>query len=257
MTSVKRLYIFLCGYEIVPKTVSTSGQGERFVLSLPISSYLVETTEGYVLLDTGMNSSYVREGEVRDKYFGADNSYPPPVVLEHHELLFQLKKMELSPGDIRHVVMSHLHYDHTGNLEHFRHARISVQAKELDHALSDKHNKSYIREDYALPDLQWHKVQGDWDIASGFKALFTPGHTPGHQSFVLELPNAGKLVLTADAGDLQENFDKDIIPGETSDPEAALTSLQRLRLEAHSGTMILGHDPVLIQSLRLAPDFYD
>jgi N-acyl homoserine lactone hydrolase len=255
MTSVQRLYILLCGYEIVPKTVSTQGQGERFVLSLPISAYLVETTSGLVLLDTGMNSHYVRDPELRLMYFGKDSDYPPPVVLEHHELLFQLKAIGLSPTDIHQVVMSHLHYDHTGNLRHFKHARISVQAKELDHALGDRHNKSYIRTDYDLPGLHWHQRYGDWDILPGVRAILTPGHTPGHQSFVVELPNTGRLVLTADAGDLKENFDEEILPGETSDPDAARASLQRLKRE--SGTLILGHDPVMIQHLRLAPDFYD
>jgi N-acyl homoserine lactone hydrolase len=257
VTSVKKLYILLCGFEIVPKTVSTQGLGERFVLSLPISAYLVETTTGFVLLDTGMNAAYLRDARAREKYFGKDSSYPPPVVLKQHDLRSQLHDIGLEPSDITHVVMSHLHYDHTGNLHHFKHTRVSVQRKELAHALSDAHNKSYIRADYNSPSLRWHEVDGDWQITPGLNAVFTPGHTPGHQSFIVDLPNSGRFVLSADTGDLLENFNDEILPGETSDPEAALASLRRLKLEACSGRLILGHDPMMIQTLPVAPQFYD
>lgn len=257
MTCLKKLYVFLCGYEIVPKTVSTRGRGERFVMSLPISAYLVETTQGLVLLDTGMNSEYVRDPNLREAYFGKASAYPPPVVLGQHELLFQLKTLGLSPRDISKVVMSHLHYDHTGNLKHFAHTPIVVQCAEYEHAFGKDHNNSYIRRDYDVPELQWQRVEGDHEIAPGLSALFTPGHTPGHQSFRLELPNTGTVILSADAGDLRENFEQNIPPGETSDEEEALASLRRLKLEARLGQLILGHDPVMIQELRLAPDFYD
>jgi N-acyl homoserine lactone hydrolase len=255
--TVKRLYIFLCGYEILPKSASTRGRGERFVMSLPISAYLVETTEGFVLLDTGFNSNYSRDPALRTRYFAEDSDYPPPVVLEHHELIKQLNDIGLTPNDIHHVVMSHLHFDHTGNLKHFRHAPISAQAKEVEHAFSSRHNGSYIRADYDLPDLQWQQVKGDWEIAPGLQALFTPGHTPGHQSFRLQLANTGRVILTADAGDLMENFHEEVLPGETSNDPEALESLQRLRLESKTGKLIVGHDPVMIQQLKLAPKYYD
>jgi N-acyl homoserine lactone hydrolase len=257
MTSVKRLYIFLCGYEILPKSASTKGLGERFVMSLPISAYLVETAEGLILIDTGFNASHSRDPELRKKYFGEGGNYPPPVVVEHHELLEQLKGIGLTPNHIQHVIMSHMHFDHTGNLKHFSHARISVQAKEFDHAFSNKHNGSYIRADYDSLDLNWHKVEGDWEIIPGLHGLLTPGHTPGHQSFRVELPNTGTVILTADAGDLLENFDDEVLPGETSSDSEALQSLKRLRLEAKAGKLILGHDPLMIQQLKLTPEYYD
>ncbi|MDB6160533.1 MAG: hypothetical protein JWO04_4239 [Gammaproteobacteria bacterium] len=74
----------------------------------------------------------------------------------------------------------------------------------------------------------------------------------------MELPQSGTLVLPFDAGDLQENFDDEILPGETCDDAAALRAIQRLKaLETQNhGTRLLFHDPVAIQAMRLSPDYY-
>jgi N-acyl homoserine lactone hydrolase len=87
----------------------------------------------------------------------------------------------------------------------------------------------------------------------------TRGHTAGHQSAVVELPNSGTIVLPFDAGDLQENFDDEILPGESVDDAAAMAAIRRLKaITAESGgRMILFHDPVAIQATTLAPAFYD
>ncbi len=52
MTQAKKLYVLLCGYEILPKTVSTKNRGGRFIMAEPICAYLIETSQGFVLFDT-------------------------------------------------------------------------------------------------------------------------------------------------------------------------------------------------------------
>ena len=49
MTSVRRLFVLLCGFEIIPKTVSTRDIGARFIISVPITAYLLDTVNGWVL----------------------------------------------------------------------------------------------------------------------------------------------------------------------------------------------------------------
>ena len=93
----------------------------------------------------------------------------------------------------------------------------------------------------------------------GLEGLLTAGHTPGHQSFAVELPHGGSKILTCDAGDLWENFAEEISPGETAAPDEALPSIRRLKRIAaeRRAELILLHDPNLVQTLRLAPEFYD
>jgi N-acyl homoserine lactone hydrolase len=255
MDLASRLYVLLCGFEILPKSVCTRDLGERIVMSLPMSAYLVDTADGLVLLDTGLAARNVRDAALRERYFGASD-YPPPVVLPHHELGVQLEAIGVRPADITHVVISHLHADHAGNLRDFSHARISVQRKEFEHAFGGDTGPAYFTTDYDLPGLDWRQVDGDWQIAPGLRGLLTPGHTPGHQSFVVDLPTEGRLVLTADAGDLLENFEREILPGGSVDDAAALASLRRLNDEAGAGRLVIGHDPDMIRTLRLAPDSY-
>ena len=92
----------------------------------------------------------------------------------------------------------------------------------------------------------------------GLRLIDTWGHTPGHQSAFVDLPDSGTLSLPFDAGDLQENFDAEVAPGECCDEAAALRALRRIKtLEAETrATRLLFHDPQVIQSIRLCPDAY-
>lgn len=259
MTHVIRMFVLLCGYEVLPKSVSVVGAGERFVLSLPISAYLLDTREGYVLVDTGLNSDLVHDPQLRKEFFLDRGWNPAPIVKPQHELITQLERIGVSPKEIEHVVLTHMHMDHTGGLKHFRHASISVQRREYEVALHEDTPKAYFETDYSYFDMRWDGLEGDTELMPGLEVLATPGHTPGHQSLVVTLPKTGVVMLVGDAGDLQENFDKELPPGSATDEEAALRSIRRLKETAREreGRLFLGHDPAFIQTVKLAPAFYD
>lgn len=258
-TGVRRLFVLLCGFEIIPKTISTHGRGERFIMSEPISAYLLDTTSGWILLDTGLDEARTDDPVLAKHYFTDRGWAPPPVILPIHRLRGQLAQVGVDPGEIGHVILSHMHADHTGNLKHFRHARVSVQRAEYDYAFATGRDAAWIREDYDLPGVDWHLTEGDWDVLPGLSMVSTPGHTPGHQSAVVNLPSGETLVLTADAGDLWENFDEEVAPGASIGTDVALASIRRLKdLASRPGArLFLGHDPVFIQSVKLAPDSYE
>jgi N-acyl homoserine lactone hydrolase len=256
-TSIRRLYVLLCGFEILPKSVSTRGVGTRFILSEPVCAYLLDTDYGWVLLDAGLNPANGRDSaRMQEKFW--QFGMTAPVIRDAHLLETQLAQIGVGFGDIGHVILSHLHYDHCGYLRHFLHARISVQRREYDHAFGPNPGMAYFRDEYDAPQLRWELHDGAWEAQPGLMLIDTRGHTQGHQSALVRLPHSGALLLPFDAGDLQENFDREILPGECCDEAAALAALRGLKsLAADTGaTMLLFHDPVAIQALRLCPDCY-
>lgn len=257
MTDVKKLYILLCGYEIIRKSGCTRGLGHNIVLAVPICAYLLDTAQGLVMFDTGLDSSRLDDA-VRSRSLFKNDKFPaPPVVLPEHELLSQLAVIGVAPDDVGQVVLSHAHSDHVGHVRDFRRARIVIQRLEYEAAFSEEGRESPFFSDISSPDIDWNVIDGDREIMPGLDALLTRGHRAGHQSLVVRLPESGTKVLTADVADLRENFEKEIL-GSSIDDEAALASIRRLNaiVAATKGELILLHDPDFVQKARLAPLFY-
>jgi N-acyl homoserine lactone hydrolase len=257
MTDVKRLYVLLCGYEVLPKTISTRDRGHRFVMAEPICAYLVDTRSGWVLLDTGINPGYANDPELRHHMF-LRHGWAPPVVHPHHLLETQLEQIGIGVDDIDHVILSHLHLDHGDRLHRFRNARFSIQRREHELAFSGKAGPGYSLDDFGAPELPWELRDGDWEAMPGLALLDTRGHTEGHQSALLTMPSGQRILLPFDAGDLIENFEEGILPGQACDDVAAAAALARLEALRHEEDveMLLFHDPIAIQTIRLAPLFY-
>jgi len=258
VTAVKKLYLLLCGYEILPRSVSIRGGGDRFVMSVPISAYLLETTQGFVVFDTGFNSGLLRDPDLRQQHFTA-HGWETPVVWPQHEMLNQLAEIGVAPDDIRHVILSHAHLDHAGNLKRFSNAKVWMQKTEYDFAFEEPTPLGVVRADLDGPEIDWALIDGDFEVMPGLNLLSTPGHTPGHQSAHVSLPKTGPALLVGDVGDWMKNFDDEVLPGEAADDEAALASIRRINRIRHdqNALMFVCHDPELIQRQKLAPEFYE
>ena len=256
-TRVRRLFVILNGFEILPKSISVRGADPRFILSEPVFVYLLDTEDGWVLLDAGLNPDNGRDVARVQERFGRFG-LTPPVIRDAHLLEPQLAAIGVATADIKHVVLSHLHYDHAGCLALFQHALVWIQRREFEHAFGPEPGFAYFRDEYAIPGLQWRCCEGDWELMPGVRFIDTRGHTEGHQSALVELPETGNVVLPFDAGDLQENFDREVLPGESCDDAAALAALLRIKaLAAQPRTIVLlFHDPAALQEMRLSPDCY-
>jgi N-acyl homoserine lactone hydrolase len=258
MTEVRRLYILLCGYEIIRKSGCIRGDRRRIVLAVPICCYLIETARGFVLFDTGFDSGRLEDISYSRPHFKNDTFPAPPLVLPEHEVLPQLAALGVSPGDVTEIILSHAHSDHTGHLRDFPNARITIQRAEYDAAFSEEGRKGIAFVDIAPAWLRWNVIDGDTELLPGLDVLLTRGHRPGHQSAVLRLPNSGVKILTGDVADLLANFEHEIL-GSSMDDAAALASIRRLKSIAAEtgGELVPLHDPDFVQTARLAPDFYD
>ena len=258
MTSVRRLFVLLCGFEIIPKTVATRDIGARFIISVPITAYLLDTDNGWVLFDAGLDEANLRDRALMDERYISKGWDPTPVVKPHHEMQRQLAEIGIGFADISTVIVSHLHADHTGHIKQMPQAKIIVSRPEYEFGFSDAAPYYFFRSDYDLPGLDWQIIDGDTELMDGISILQTPGHSPGHQSLLVDLPHTGKVVLAADVGDLMINFTDEILPSATDDV-AALASIRRINalVAEHSAMLMLTHDPELVQQIKLAPDYYD
>jgi N-acyl homoserine lactone hydrolase len=257
-TEVRRLFVLLGGFEIIPKTISTRDRGGRFIISVPITAYLLDTARGWVMFDCGLDETNLRDPERLRTLFLEPGWDPPPVVQPQHEIGRQLGEIGIGFGDIAEVVLSHLHADHSGHIKRMPQARFTIQRREHDYAFGGAARPSWFPSDYDAPGLRWNIVEGDAELMPGIGMIATHGHSPGHQSLVVDLPQTGRVVLAGDVGDLLENFENEILPGESQDDAAALASIRRINALVADGAMLfLTHDPVLVQQIRLAPQFYD
>lgn len=108
------------------------------------------------------------------------------------------------------------------------------------------------RIDFDDPSIDWRLADGDVSIAPGVTAVLTAGHTPGHQSFVVDLDESvggGGLVFAFDAADLSANIDRELAVGGrvAATAEQTIEVIRRLKsLSAAKGYQLLpGHDPLV------------
>lgn len=104
-----------------------------------------------------------------------------------------------------------------------------------------------FRVDFDDPVIDWRLGDGEVEIAPGITAVPTYGHTPGHQSFVVDLPDGGGYVFAFDAADLQRNIDEELSVGTLVDhiPDDSIEAIRYLKaIAAERGYRLLpGHDP--------------
>lgn len=97
MTCVRKMYVLLCGYEIVPRLLSLRDGGNRFYLAEPICAYLLDTDTGWVLMDTGLDESRANDAKLAQSYYYDRGWSTLPVVRPVHSLERQLETIGVKP----------------------------------------------------------------------------------------------------------------------------------------------------------------
>ena len=98
---------------------------------------------------------------------------------------------------------------------------------------------------------------GDTEIVPGVWVLSTYGHTPGHQSLLVELPS-GPMIFSGDAIHVWENAEKERPFNGFYNLQDAFESIRRLKMLAAvtRGTLVPSHDPALWETYKPAPYRY-
>ena len=229
------------------------------IMREPVPGLLLEVDGGWVLIDSGFNVPLVRDPAHYCRFWGNDRidiELPGPTDRDPLTGAFELAGVD--PRDVVAVCISHFHNDHVGGLRHFAgRVPVYVQRSEYEWASSDPvraETEAMWHVDWDDPRVDWRFLDGDADVVPGVHAIHTAGHTPGHQSFLVDLDpevadqhDTPGYVFACDAADLQVNIDNDepVTAPAGWDHLVTADAIKRLKaLAAERGFRVIpGHDP--------------
>ena len=219
-------------------------------VTIPLLMFLIDHPKGLVVFDTGVDTD-----KPGDPFLEAS----PEQRLDR-----QMQRLGYRPGDVRYVILSHLHLDHVGCMPLFPDATFIVRRQELRAAWwPDAYERGYDFDSLMKTRHLNYLQPGAEEAFDVFQdgslvCIDTKGHTEGHQSLVVELPKSGRIVLAGDAAQVAENFSDKVPPGICWNSQLAVEAIQKLQhLEAQGALVILGHELSALETLRLAPDYYE
>ena len=251
-----RLFVLSVGATDVDKGVFlTPGVDVGTRVVTPVPAYLIETDAGdRVLIDTGLHPGHIEDPSMTWRDLPELDAVLRPAMRPEHTIEHQLGLIGLGTDDITHVVCSHLHFDHSGQLFRFTGRPVLVSRQHLEVARIEP---SFPDRYFDVPGLDYVTTEEDTELFGGVRVVATPGHAPYHRSFVVDLPVTGRVVLCIDAIVSHHQVDR----GSWSDqpaPAAAEESGRRLLeiARTHAAPLIFGHDPDQWGTLRRAPAFY-
>jgi len=272
-----RIHHLSCGTDCPIGGAFMDGRSRSLHGRLVCHCLLIETDQGLVLVDTGYGLRDVRQPFPR-------LSRPFVSLLnvqlrEEETAIRQVERLGFSPGDVRHIVITHLDFDHAGGLEDFPNARVHVTRTELETFTARR--QGFVMENRYRPMQlgevrNWRTYQPQGEPWFGFDAvrqldglppeiLLVPlrGHTWGHAGVAIET-EAGWLLHAGDAYFYHQEVrrpDRRCTPGLRGyqvmmevDRRARLHNQARLRdlsLRQDAGVkMICAHDVVEYEACR-------
>ncbi|WP_158744070.1 MBL fold metallo-hydrolase [Acidisphaera sp. L21] len=167
-----------------------------------------------------------------------------------------LQHLDVQPGDVTDLLLTHLHYDHMINWTLFPNARITVGQTELGWALGLPMGDPIVPEFY-VRELALHpklSTVGDGaEVLPGITAYLVPGHTPGHLMFLVpgrDDETHGDLLLVQDAAKYRAEL---LLRAADMTFDAAITAASIERIwgfwRRRPGSLLVpGHDqPMVLQ----------
>jgi N-acyl homoserine lactone hydrolase len=241
-TTPQRLYLL----QLQTSTLQVAGGR---TLEMVLGCYLVETNDGkHILIDSDLP---------------ADAPLPPgtPRAEPGNNMIMQLAGLGLLPDDIDLLICTHFDIDHVGYHDAFLQAELVVQREHYELARRGHPRFAAARAHWDHPALRYRLIEGDTELLPGLTLLETSGHTPGHQSVLVRLPQTGPVLLTIDAVTLQRLFTPDRQKWSADDNEEQLRASTRKPLELvereQVTLVVFGHDGQQWPMLKTVPAYYD
>lgn len=172
-----------------------------------------------------------------------------------------LADIGIEAEDVTDVIITHMHYDHSGNLGLFPNARYHIQEAEMAYCTGKAMTFGLLRKPFEADNVKsaidclfddrmvFH--DGDTDLGGGIRLHKVGGHTKGMQ--VVSIPTLrGQVVLASDAAHYWVNLSRRSpfpIVVDVQDMLAAYATLERLA--DGPDHVIPGHDPLVLERFPL------
>jgi glyoxylase-like metal-dependent hydrolase (beta-lactamase superfamily II) len=172
---------------------------------------LVETDEGLVLVDTGLGLRDV--ADPRGRLSRTFLTMLAPDLREEMTAVRQIQRLGFSSHEVRHIVLTHLDFDHAGGLDDFPTATVHMLAAERTDAAAQLSVLDRMRyrprqwatrphwRAYAAGGERWYgfeRVRALEGVSDGIVMIPLRGHTLGHAGVAVQ-GDHGWLFLTGDA----------------------------------------------------------
>ncbi len=256
-TSGVKLYAMDCGrIDLLDLGVFASGgeyDGRQH--SAAVMCFMVSHPDGDLVWDAGLPDALNAQED------GVTN--PPFHLAVPNTMASQLEEIGVSPADIEYFTASHSHFDHVGNAGMFAGSTFLVDANEREYMFRDEARADEESFPLVAPleESETKTFDGDLDVFGDGSVIILdmPGHTPGHKSLLVNLDNAGPVLLTGDLYHLIESRERRIVPAFNFDEAQTRASMDRFEeIAAEKGArVIIQHSLEHMASLPMAPEYLD
>jgi 4-pyridoxolactonase len=216
----------------------------------PVYSVLIEHPDGLIMFDTGYDLDVVNEFL----------PFELPEQTDQQVLPAQLELCGFKPEDVGVLVNSHLHFDHCGGNRYLTNATVWMHEAEIREARSPEpfERLGYADRNWDHSDAKFNLIQGDVTVADGVHLFYTPGHTIGHYSLLVEMDGRGPMMFMADVSYTPAAYALDQQAGFHNDPVAGVRSIRRVKqlVKEWDAEVFFTHDMDVFKTYKLAPDHY-
>ncbi len=196
---------------------------EKIRIEVPVPCYLVEHAGKKMLFDAGQKPLSKVQDPMAKYYIK---------VTEKETAVQRLAAMNIAPGDIDIIVISHAHSDHYAGLIDFPQAQVIVQ-----------HPAEQTLQKFGN---QFTVLNGEYDLFGDGRAIClpTPGHSADHHSLLLTMDDGSRKLLLGDVVYLPQALDYEPTAEEYEQNPDYYNSIRKVRAMRDGGVeIIFGHDP--------------
>ena len=167
-----------------------------------------------------------------------------------------LSRIGVEAEKVKHLIITHMHWDHSNGVGLFPNARLYIQESEYNFWVNNPVAKrpafrflpDPMSTDYIATLMGTKKLtllKGDQEILPGIRCMLAPGHSVGIQAVTVNT-GRGTAIVGSDCAHVFRNYSEDWPTSLTVDMVALMETYEKLRKNASSPDLIFpGHDVLM------------